>query len=180
MKAEPESRVVNGVDVAFSADTFERVRTSAWEGVRNYQARNYLRDQMHVGDQVLFYHSNCHVPGVVALAHVCKEGYPDPTAFDPQHPYYDAKSSKDAPRWFMVDVEFDRRLRHPVPLALLQHITSNLAPGQREDIAYLTDAHIDALSTMPLLHRSRLSIQVRPLTHTACRIYSARRHRAPR
>ena len=92
LKAEPESRLVKGVDVAFSVDLFEKVHTSPWEGVRNYQARNFLRDDMKVGDAVLFYHSNCALPGIVALAHVCKEGYPDSTAWDAHHPYYDAKS----------------------------------------------------------------------------------------
>ena len=168
LKAEPESRLVKGVDGAFSVDLFEKVHTSPREGVRNYQARNFLRDDMKVGDAVLFYHSNCALPGIVALAHVCKEGYPDSTAWDAHHPYYDAKSHPDAPRWYMVDVAFERRLTHPVPLALLQHMTRALTESQRQDVSYLTQEHLEALSHMALLHRSRLSVQpVDPMAYEA-------------
>jgi len=87
MKAEPDSRVVKGKDVKFSVSDFEAAGTTPWEGVRNHQARNIMRDSMKLGDKVLFYHSSCKVPGVTALAEVCKEAYPDHSAWDPYvHP----------------------------------------------------------------------------------------------
>ena len=168
LKAEPDERRVRGVDVSFSAETFERVRTSPWEGVRNYQARNFLRDEMKVGHRVLFYHSNTKLPGtylcllpvgVAALAEVCREGYPDPTAWDAEHPYFDPHTRPDEPRWYRVDVQFVRRLPHFVPLALLQHLSEGLSESEREDVAYLSDAQLASVAAMPLLHRSRLSVQ---------------------
>jgi len=81
-------------------------QTSSWDGVRNYQARNFMRDQMHIGDQVFFYHSNCKVPGIVGLATVVRPAYVDHTAFDPNSEHPDAKSTPDNPRWLMVDVRF--------------------------------------------------------------------------
>jgi predicted RNA-binding protein with PUA-like domain len=80
--------------------------TTCWEGVRNYEARNLMRDQMRVGDSVLFYHSNAKPPGVAGIARVCKRAYPDHYAFDKKNPYFDPKSDPENPRWFMVDVEF--------------------------------------------------------------------------
>jgi predicted RNA-binding protein with PUA-like domain len=82
-----------------------------WVGVRNYQARNFMRDQMRVGDGVLFYHSSCAQPGIVGLAQVCSAAYPDATQFDEKSTYYDAKSSGDAPRWMHVDVRLLRKSR---------------------------------------------------------------------
>lgn len=80
-------------------------QTEHWDGVRNYQARNMMRDQMKCGDLAFFYHSNCTPPGIVGIVEIVKEGYPDFTAFDPQSDYYDPKSHPDNPRWFMVDVK---------------------------------------------------------------------------
>ncbi|KAJ1801359.1 hypothetical protein LPJ59_000360 [Coemansia sp. RSA 2399] len=120
MKAEPESRIVKGSDVKFSIDDLSRMKTSPWDGVRNYEARNILRDQMKLGDKVLFYHSNCKHPGVAGVASVVREGYPDHTAFDPDHPYYDPKSKKDAPKWYMVDVQFESRLNEVLTLTRLK------------------------------------------------------------
>lgn len=80
-------------------------QTEHWDGVRNYQARNMMRDQMKQGDLAFFYHSNCTPPGIVGVVEIVKEGYPDFTAFDPQSDYYDPKSQSDNPRWFMVDVK---------------------------------------------------------------------------
>ncbi len=80
--------------------------TTLWDGVRNYQARNMMRDDMKVGDLVLYYHSNTKPPGVVGLARVCQEGYPDPTQFDEDNKYYDAKSTPEKPRWILVDIEY--------------------------------------------------------------------------
>lgn len=100
---------------------------------------------------------------------MCREGYPDATAWDPEHPFFDPKTKAGDPRWFMVDVQFQQHLTHFVPLALLQHIVSDaLAPEQRSEIDYLTDAHLEAVTHMPLLQRSRLSVQVRRETYTAC------------
>jgi predicted RNA-binding protein with PUA-like domain len=91
-----------------------------WDGVRNYQARNMMRDEMKPGDQALFYHSNCDVPGIVGLAEIVSQGYPDPTAFDPAHRYFDPKSDPDRPRWFLVDVKFKRKFKDTIPLSLLR------------------------------------------------------------
>lgn len=86
-------------------------QTVAWYGVRNYQARNFMRDQMKVGDQVFFYHSNCAEPGIVGLAEVSRLAYPDQTQFDPKNKYFDPKATADTPRWFNVDVKFVRKTR---------------------------------------------------------------------
>ena len=91
-------------------------KTTIWDGVRNYQARNLLRDDIQVGDGVLFYHSRVNPPEVVALAKVVRAGYPDPTQFDPKEKYYDPKSDPENPRWFAVDVQLDRELKRPVTL----------------------------------------------------------------
>ena len=111
MKSEPD---------VFSIDHLARDSVTPWEGVRNYQARNLLRDEIHVGDGVLFYHSSTQPPGVAGLAEVVHESYPDRTAFDPASPYFDPKSTPDAPRWFVVDVQFVERFPAVVPLAVLQ------------------------------------------------------------
>ena len=95
-------------------------RTTPWDGVRNYQARNYMRDEMRPGDPVLFYHSNTTPPGVVGLAEVASEPYPDPSQFDPASPYYDATSSSEAPRWQLVDVRGVRSLPRMVSLAAIK------------------------------------------------------------
>src|SRR5580765_7148222 len=86
-------------------------RLTPWTGVRNYQARNFMRDQMQVGDGVLFYHSSCPEPGIVGLAEVASAPYPDPTQFDPKNHYYDPKSTPEAPRWFHVDVRLLKKTR---------------------------------------------------------------------
>ncbi len=113
--------------------------TEHWDGVRNFQARNFLRDQIKVGDQVFFYHSNIAEPAVVGLAEVVREGYPDFTAFDPASKYFDPRSNPEKPTWFMVDVRFVRALPRPVTLAELKTVPE--------------------LSEMALLNRSRLSVQ---------------------
>jgi len=88
--------------------------TDHWDGVRNYQARNMLRDEIKLGDGVLFYHSNCQDPAIVGLAKVVREGYPDHTAFDPREKHFDPKSTPDRPCWFMVDVQYLCHLPHPL------------------------------------------------------------------
>ena len=111
MKSEPE---------VFSIEDLERVGRAPWDGVRNYQARNFLRDVMRPGDLALFYHSNAAPPGVVGVARVAGPARPDPTALDPGHDGYDPKSDPAAPRWFLVDVDFVARLPRPVTLDALK------------------------------------------------------------
>src|SRR3954454_5953878 len=90
----------------YGIDHMARDKKTAWFGVRNYQARNFMRDQMKVGDRVFFYHSSCPEPGIAGIAEVSAAAYPDATQFDRKSPYYDAKSTRDAPRWVNVDVRF--------------------------------------------------------------------------
>ena len=97
MKSEPDEA---------SIDDLAREGTLPWTGVRNYQARNFMRDHMRIGDGVLFYHSSCPEPGVAGVAEVCSQPYPDPTQFDPKSDYYDSASKQDSPRWSLVDVSF--------------------------------------------------------------------------
>lgn len=122
--------------------------TEHWDGVRNFQARNFLRDEIAVGDQVLFYHSSIPEPAIVGLCSVVRAGYPDHTALDPSADHFDPKASPNKPIWFMVDVRADQPLPQPIPLATIrQH---------------------PLLQEMPLVNRSRLSIQ--PLTADQFRI----------
>lgn len=95
-------------------------RTTSWEGVRNYQARNFLRDGLQLGDQAFFYHSNTTHPAIVGIVEVVRAGYPDAAAFDPASPYYDAASTPDQPRWYRVDVRLVRALHRPLTLAELK------------------------------------------------------------
>lgn len=135
MKSEPD---------VYSIDHLARDGVTPWEGVRNYQARNLLRDELHVGDGVLFYHSSTQPPGVAGLGEVVHESYPDRTAFDPKSPYFDPKSKKDAPRWFVVDVRFVEKFPAVVPLAVL-HETPGLEDmrvikkGMRLSVQPVTD-----------------------------------------
>ncbi|MCB1827495.1 MAG: EVE domain-containing protein [Coxiellaceae bacterium] len=91
-------------------------QTEPWDGVRNYQARNMMRDEMSIGDKVLFYHSNCQEPGIVGTAMVASEAYPDNTAFDPLEKHFDPKSDPNKPRWYLVDVKFDRKFNDTLRL----------------------------------------------------------------
>jgi predicted RNA-binding protein with PUA-like domain len=95
-------------------------KTTGWEGVRNYQARNFLRDEVKKGDKVFFYHSSCPQPAIVGIAEVVREGYPDPTAFDATSPYYDPKSTIDNPRWFRVDIKLKDKFPQILSLAALR------------------------------------------------------------
>ena len=104
MKSEPDECSIDDVLAAPG-------RKTAWSGVRNYQARNFMRDQMKVGDGVLFYHSSCEVPGVAGIAKVASKAYPDASQFDRKSPYFDAKSSRDDPRWWNVDVKLVEKTR---------------------------------------------------------------------
>ena len=134
MKSEPDTFGID--DLAARPG-----QTEPWDGVRNYQARNMLRDQMREGDRILFYHSNCAVPGVVGIAEVAGAARPDHTAFDPESKYFDPKSDPERPRWFLVDVRYVRHLKRTVSLAELK--------GQVRD----------ALDGLPLIRTgNRLSI----------------------
>jgi len=129
MKSEPD---------AYSIDDLARDKTTNWNGVRNYQARNFMRDQMKIGDKVLYYHSNCDPPGIVGIAEVNKLAYPDPSQFDKKSKYYDEKSSTEDPRWLNVDIRFVKKI----------------APVTLEDLR----GH-EALASMRILQRgNRLSI----------------------
>ena len=134
MKSEPD---VFGIDDLANAPS----RTTGWEGVRNYQARNMLRDDFRKGDRAFFYHSSCEVPGVAGVVKVVREAYPDPTQFDTKSEYYDAGSTRAAPRWFSVDVQLENRIEPVITL-----------PELREH-------EVDALRGMLILKRgNRLSV----------------------
>jgi predicted RNA-binding protein with PUA-like domain len=136
MKSEPDE---------FSIDDLARKKTEPWSGVRNYQARNYLR-QMRVGDGVLFYHSSCDEPGVAGVAEVATDAYPDPTQFDPKSDYFDAKSTRTAPRWSLVDVKFKRKLKRVIALAELKECKELrelvlVRPGNRLSVLPVSKPH---------------------------------------
>ena len=120
MKTEPTTFGVEDLESA-------KRHTTSWDGVRNYQARNMLRDDMKKGDLAFLYYSSTDVPGIVALMKIAKEGYPDPTAFDRKNDHYDPDSDPSTPRWFMVDVQLERRLARVIALeALRKHATKEL------------------------------------------------------
>jgi predicted RNA-binding protein with PUA-like domain len=130
MKSEPD---------VFSIQDLKRVKKSGWDGVRNYQARNYMRDRMRLGDLILFYHSNAEPSGIAGIARVSRESHPDPTQFDKKSDYYDPKATKEKPIWFLVEVEFVEEFSEVLPLERLK----------REK----------ALSEMPLVQKgTRLSV----------------------
>ena len=137
MKSEPDECSIDDVLAAPG-------RKTAWSGVRNYQARNFMRDGMKVGDGVLFYHSSCEVPGIAGLAEVASAPYPDASQFDRKSPYYDPKSKKEAPRWINVDVRAVKKTRL-IPLAEIREHKALakmvlLRPGNRLSITPVTAA----------------------------------------
>lgn len=125
---------------AYSIDDLARDGRTRWDGIRNYQARNRLRDEVNAGDRVLVYHSSCAVPAVVGIATVAGTAEPDPSQFDPESPYYDPRSSPQAPRWVMVTLAYQAHL--PTPVTLKQIKTDPV------------------FAELELVHRGRLSIQV--------------------
>ena len=139
LKSEP--------DVFSFADLKKRSKkTEPWNGVRNYQARNFMRDDMQVGDLGLFYHSSCDEPGVAGIVKITRAAYPDPTQFDPKSEYHDAGSKKEDPRWLMVDVTFEADLPQFVHLAALREDASLsdlliLRRGNRLSITPVEEAH---------------------------------------
>lgn len=133
MKTEPDVFSIDDLAVA-------KKQTTCWDGVRNYQARNFMRDQMKIGDEIFVYHSNTEPPCIVGLAKITREAYPDFTAFDPKDPHFDPKSNPDQPTWFMVDVTFVSKFKRPLSLTELREVP--------------------ALASMELLRKgSRLSVQ---------------------
>ncbi|MDR1074785.1 MAG: EVE domain-containing protein [Xanthomonadaceae bacterium] len=134
MKSEPD---------AFSIDDLKKAGTEPWNGVRNYQARNFMRHNMHPGDGVLFYHSNTAVPGIYGIAEVASESYPDSTQYDPKTPYFDEKATLEEPRWFLVDVRFVRKLAQPITLAAIRQRADDLG----EDFALIHKGN--RLSVLP-------------------------------
>jgi predicted RNA-binding protein with PUA-like domain len=131
--------LVKSEEDEYSIRDLERDRTTAWTGVRNYEARNLMRDEMKPGDEVLYYHSNASPSGVAGVARVASGPYPDPTQFDPESGYFDEKSTEDEPRWFLVDLEFVEAFPRVVPLPEIKE-----RPELRE---------------MVLVKRMRLSVQ---------------------
>lgn len=128
-------------------------QTTYWDGVRNYQARNFIRDEMKSGDKALFYHSNSEPNAVVGVCKIVKEAYPDFTAFDPKNEHYDPKSKKENPTWFMVDVKWVKEFKNPVSL---QSIKSNpklgnmklVQPGSRLSVMPVTKEEFDEILNM--------------------------------
>lgn len=137
MKSEPAD---------FSIDDLARVKRAGWTGVRNYQARNYMRDEMAVGDLVLFYHSNGDPPGVAGIARVSRKAYPDPTALDKEDSHHDPKATTENPIWMMVDVEFVEKFERVVSLDTLRKTKGLeellvLKRGQRLSIMPVEEKH---------------------------------------
>jgi len=149
LKSEPDE---------FSIDALARVGKEPWSGVRNYQARNFIRDGMRVGDGVLFYHSSSTPPGVVGLAKVASTARPDPTQFDPSSDYFDPTSPVDAPRWLLVDVAFERKLARIISLDELRQHAAAL-----DDFALLKRGNrLSVLPVTPAQWRTILSLETRP------------------
>ena len=141
IKSEPET---------FSIDDLAKVKREPWSGVRNYQARNFMWKEMRIGDPALFYHSNAKPPGIVGLARVVGEPYPDPTQWDPGSEYFDPKSTEDNPRWWLVDFAFEKKFAELIPLEKLRVIESLaemviLQKGTRLSITPVAAKHFNAV-----------------------------------
>jgi predicted RNA-binding protein with PUA-like domain len=144
MKSEPD---------AFSIDDLKACPKGIepWDGIRNYQARNFMRDRMTVGDRAFFYHSNCKVPGIVGVMSIASEPYPDPTQFDKNSQYFDPKSSPDEPRWLLRDVQYVRHTDRVISLTEIKEHAEQLGDfplvrkGNRLSIMPVTDAQWDYL-----------------------------------
>ena len=139
-KSEPAS---------FSIDDLGKApkQTTAWDGVRNYQARNMLRDSIKKGDLAFFYHSSCDVPGIAGIISITRSGYPDATAFDPKHHHYDADSKQDSPRWYVVDVKLVRKLKRVITLDELR------AHGEKNLKDFVLLRRGNRLSVMPVTNK---------------------------
>ncbi|XP_061637172.1 thymocyte nuclear protein 1 isoform X2 [Phyllopteryx taeniolatus] len=152
MKSEPESRFQKGIDVKFGIEDLKALpnQTSCWDGIRNYQARNFMR-QMKEGQLVFFYHSNCKEPGIVGIMKIVKEAYVDHTQFDKKDVHFDASSKQENPKWSMVDVQYQRMLKRFLPLAELKqyHLQHRAKGGPLKDAMLLTRIRlsVQALTT---------------------------------
>lgn len=144
MKTEPST---------FSIDDLVKLKTTCWDGVRNYQVRNWLRDEFKIGDQAFFYHSSCETPGIAGMVEIIKAGYPDPTAFNPDNAYYDPKSNPEHPRWYCVDVRLIQKFQRIIPLSkirlhpMLQNMTL-LQKGSRLSITPVTRKEWETILTL--------------------------------
>jgi predicted RNA-binding protein with PUA-like domain len=128
----------------------EKKQTTFWDGVRNYQARNYMRDEMKIGDKVLFYHSNADPPAIAGVATVVRESYPDHTSWDPDNKHYDPKSTAQNPCWFMVDIKLEQIFKQPIPLDDLRGVAALkemelLRKGSRLSVQPVRKAEFDAV-----------------------------------
>jgi predicted RNA-binding protein with PUA-like domain len=144
MKSEPDT---------YGIDDLKKDRKEPWEGVRNYQARNMIRDKMQPGDRSFFYHSSCEVPAIVGIAKIASRPYPDPTQYDPRSKYFDPKSTEANPRWFVVDVAFERKLKRPITLKELKAhpgLTGLLLTrrGNRLSVFPVSKAHWDLILSL--------------------------------
>ena len=143
MKTEPTSYSIQ--DLAT-----EKKRTTFWDGVRNYQARNYMRDEMKIGDKVLFYHSNANPPAITGVATIVRQSYPDHTSWDVDNKHYDPKSTAQSPRWFMVDIKLEQIFDQPIPLDDLRSVAALkemelLRKGSRLSVQPVRKAEFDAI-----------------------------------
>lgn len=136
MKSEPD---------VYSIDDLARDKKTYWDGVRNYQARNFMRDKMKAGDQVFYYHSNAEPPGIAGIAEVAGPGYPDPSQFDPKDVHYDPDSKKDNPAWYVVDLKYVEKFKELLPLEALKKVKGLekmplLQKGQRLSVQPVSDS----------------------------------------
>jgi predicted RNA-binding protein with PUA-like domain len=143
MKTEPDVFSIDDLKAAKDGSTH-------WDGVRNYQARNFMRDQMQLDDRVLVYHSNANPCCVVGTARICKTAYPDFTAWDPQDPHFDPKSKADNPTWYMVDIQFESKFSMPLSLAQLKQLPKLegmelLRKGSRLSVQPVTKLQFDTI-----------------------------------
>ncbi len=141
MKSEPSE---------YSIEDLKKDKTTPWDGVRNYQARNFMRDQMKLNDKVLFYHSNASPPGIAGIGYVSKLAYPDFTAWDPKNKHFDPKSSPEKPIWMMVDVAFDKKFSRVIGLPELREKEALLSmlvlkKGMRLSIQPVEQAHFELI-----------------------------------
>lgn len=138
LKSEPDS---------FGIDELKKRGTEPWSGVRNYQARNFMRDGMRPGDQGFFYHSSCPEPGIYGVLEIASGSYPDPTQFDRKSPYHDPAATPEQPRWFLVDVRYQRHLKQPILLSALREKSRRLkgfkllTPGSRLSVMPVSPEH---------------------------------------
>jgi len=148
MKSEPGEFGID--DLIASPD-----RRTYWDGVRNYQARNFMRNDMQPGDRAFFYHSSCPQPGVAGIVRIASEAYPDHTAFDPTDKHFDPRSDPENPRWYMVDIELDRKLKRVIALAELRAFAGDrldglalLRRGNRLSITPVSEDHWDFILSL--------------------------------